>query len=577
MGSACRKGTRRGTVVHGYPSECPDCRCITFDELELMYQQLKDKQQAAESTPAEAALQPSSPEPAAASSASSASSALSSSSASLSASSLALLQRRQPPTEPPNPMAVKIIYIKSYKVASTTVASIFQRLADERELRTATRYNAVGLRTKKTFDIIYGHNYYTYGKFNYPCKVEWLAATARQPAGWTHCGGYQEWMDEYVPNAHHLVMVAEPMGRLASMYYYERGYTKQRDRGPGDTQYERINSDSARFEDPQNADRASIQKWLVRSDFVGNKWERVQWWWLREGTHNRSLAEVVGLLDSGRFSVGLSHRVDESLLMWRDIVGLDTRDLLYTSMKAHLSHPKIHQWHPDDVAEATAMLDDLGDLAFYKAAEAAFERQIAAYGGAAKLSGDLAAWRALRAALERRCQGMAVMTEQLHVPDQVYCFLQHYDRAYELAGHGHKALGCYSEAATTSGTGRFRQLKTSPEMTLTLCLRRCRREGAALAAITMGLKCFCGDEPPSDSGLLEGACTTPCAGTKRLAGELATAATAAASAPDAQAFPPCGSDSGEAFSVYQILQHSSGLSCRCRAREGGGSGCRSCT
>ena len=40
--------------------------------------------------------------------------------------------------------------------------------------------------------------------------------------------GYQNWMDKEVKHAHHFIMVSEPLSRIASMYYYERGYTKQR-------------------------------------------------------------------------------------------------------------------------------------------------------------------------------------------------------------------------------------------------------------------------------------------------------------------------------------------------------------
>lgn len=37
-------------------------------------------------------------------------------------------------------------------------------------------------------------------------------------------------MDHYVANAHHMIMIAKPLSRVASMYYYEAGYTKQKGR-----------------------------------------------------------------------------------------------------------------------------------------------------------------------------------------------------------------------------------------------------------------------------------------------------------------------------------------------------------
>ncbi len=73
-------------------------------------------------------------------------------------------------------------------------------------------------------------------------------------------------------------------------YYYERGFTKQRDRGPTDAGFARINN-STRFLDAAGSDRPSINKFLSTEYYI--KWERVQWWWLRDATENRTVAEVV--------------------------------------------------------------------------------------------------------------------------------------------------------------------------------------------------------------------------------------------------------------------------------------------
>eukprot|EP00049_Salpingoeca_infusionum_P012414 m.227178 g.227178 ORF g.227178 m.227178 type:complete len:292 (+) comp15175_c1_seq4:304-1179(+) len=56
---------------------------------------------------------------------------------------------------------LNIIYIKSFKVASTTMSAILQRLAEEQQLKVANRYNAVGVRSSAEFNIIYGHNFNT--------------------------------------------------------------------------------------------------------------------------------------------------------------------------------------------------------------------------------------------------------------------------------------------------------------------------------------------------------------------------------------------------------------------------------
>jgi hypothetical protein len=91
--------------------------------------------------------------------------------------------------EPPQrPRELHAIFIKSYKVASTTMATVFQRLTEERGLRSATRYNSgVPLHPsgKGMYHILYGHNFYTMGtRGGYPCRVKQLA-----DGTWTHCGG----------------------------------------------------------------------------------------------------------------------------------------------------------------------------------------------------------------------------------------------------------------------------------------------------------------------------------------------------------------------------------------------------
>lgn len=61
--------------------------------------------------------------------------------------------------------------------------------------------------------------------------------------------------------------------------------------------------------DPAGQDRKFIRKWLENDHTY--KWERVQWWWLREGTPHRTLDETIELLQT-RFTVGLTHRYRES-------------------------------------------------------------------------------------------------------------------------------------------------------------------------------------------------------------------------------------------------------------------------
>jgi hypothetical protein len=321
-------------------------------------------------------------------------------------------------------------------------------------------------------------------------------------------------MDFYVEDAHHLIMVARPLSRIASMYYYESGYTKQRDRGPGETEYKRIATES-RFEDPAGEDRSHIQKFLTRKEY-DEKWERVQWWWVREMTANRTLDEAIKLLAT-TFNVGLSHRFDESLLLWKATMMLDSRDILYTRMKASLPHPNIQDWAPEEQEAAEELSASSGDTAYYEAAAQQFETQIDMY-GREKLKQDVQKFSALQTKLTSLCSEHAVLTEQLHVPDQTYCFIKLYDVAYERTVQTTEKVGCFKALAAPSG--RYSQKAFSSEMTLSLCIRRCRKEWGdqyvkpfSYIGLGHGSHCYCGrDEPDSEAKVGVEECQVECAG-----------------------------------------------------------------
>lgn len=322
-------------------------------------------------------------------------------------------------------------------------------------------------------------------------------------------------MDYYIEDAFHLIMVAEPIERVASMYYYEAGYTKQRDRGPADTSYARINSE-ARFEDPSGADDEYIAYFLKDSEYY-NKWERVQWWWIREATTNMTLEESIQLLRD-RFLVGLPNRLDETLLIWKSEMGLETRDVVYTSMKASLSHPRTAAWSAANLQRARDVVESNGDLDYYNAATEIFEAQATRYGLAA-LAEDAQRFALLLAKLRGMCSELAVETEQLHVPDQVYCMLAHYDRAYENEVQVAEPLGCFSSLQGSGG--RLGQMLFSAELTLSACLRRCRKGTDKvtfdLFALAYGTHCYCGhgDPPQSEARVADSFCDTPCGGNGR--------------------------------------------------------------
>lgn len=402
------------------------------------------------------------------------------------------------------------IFIKSYKVASTTVATIFQRLTEEQGLKLATRYNA-GVPMHPTqrgaYHVLYGHNFYSMGtKGGWPCKVQQLA-----DGSWTHCGGYQEWMDYYIEDAAHLVMVADPLERVASMYYYEAGYTKQKDRGPADVEYSRINTD-ARFMDPKGLDEKHISRFLTDAEYY-NKWERVQWWWLREATEKKTVNETIALLKS-RFLVGTPRHIDESLLIWKRKMGLSTRDLIYTSMKASLSHPKLGEWSTANQARARELVTSNGDHLYYTAAMEQFNSQVDSYGKNA-LEEDTQRFKQLLSRLRAKCSDLVVENEQLHVPDQVYCMLRHYDAAYENEAVISEDLGCFKSLHTT--TGRMRQMAFSSDLTVSACLRRCKKgtgtQSFSVFALGYGTHCYCGTGDIVEASRLPStSCQTPCGG-----------------------------------------------------------------
>jgi len=320
-------------------------------------------------------------------------------------------------------------------------------------------------------------------------------------------------MDYYIEDAFHLVMVADPIERVASMYYYEAGYTKQRDRGPADTSYARINSE-ARFEDPAGADDVNIAYFLKNSEYY-SKWERVQWWWIREATKNvTDVAESIQLLRD-RFLVGIPDRVDETLLMWKSEMTLETRDIVYTSMKASLSHPRTTAWSAANIKRAHEVVEANGDLEYYRAAREQFDVQVVRY-GKARLAQDTERFAALLVRLRGMCSELAVETEQLHVPDQVYCMLRHYDRAYENEVPIAESLGCFSSLQGSGG--RLGQMLFSEELTLSACLRRCRKGSDKatfeLFALAYGTHCYCGNgEPPgSEARVADSVCNSPCGG-----------------------------------------------------------------
>ena len=88
--------------------------------------------------------------------------------------------------------------------------------------------------------------------------------------------------------------------------------------------------------------------------------------------------------------------------------GLFVEELLYSPQRASLWHPDISDWHADDREWAEQLLVDLGDVRYYEAAKALFERQVAHYGGWEKLRLDTELFKKACAIVTRECS---------HLPD----------------------------------------------------------------------------------------------------------------------------------------------------------------
>ena len=108
---------------------------------------------------------------------------------------------------------MRVIFIKVYKAGSTTVGSIIARLAIThgwRNLKEVPGTFETPPQPIHVYDCLFNHNFFRNGNSggSFDCAIR------RDDLTVTWCGGYQPWMDFYVPSAWRLVMVAEPVARV---------------------------------------------------------------------------------------------------------------------------------------------------------------------------------------------------------------------------------------------------------------------------------------------------------------------------------------------------------------------------
>ena len=231
-------------------------------------------------------------------------------------------------------------------------------------------------------------------------------------------------MDFFLPQAWRLVFVAEPVARVASMYYYEAGYTHAR-QAPHDCNFARHNTDPS-FANPLNPRDYMRRHAHLTHLYEARHWQRVQWHWLREGTPNRTLDDVIRMLRSGAFLVGLTAHFDASLLLWRHCMGLFIEDILYSEFKTEFDHPSLSDWPPEHQQLAQHVVHQTGDARFHAAATELFEWQVAYYGGWAKLSQDTAAFVAVNKQVNAACQHVAMASQEHGLHPKAVCLVRTY-------------------------------------------------------------------------------------------------------------------------------------------------------
>lgn len=265
------------------------------------------------------------------------------------------------------------------------------------------------------YDVMFNHNWYRNGN-----AIRGLACTPRPHF---FCGGYQPWMDYFLPRSWRVVMISEPMGRVASMFYYEHEFGASLLATESKIAFAEhnisINTSSVES-------RSKIRAFL--QGYGHTRWGRVQWHWLCEGTPQHDLESVIKMLRNNAFLVGITQYFDHSLLLYRHFMGLLIEDVVYFRLKASISHPKLTDWHPEDQHLAHQVVKDSGDDRFYSVAMEVFEAQVDVYGGWAKLSAEVAAFQSINAELERLCANVKVLSDDVGLYKKGVCFLAQYRR-----------------------------------------------------------------------------------------------------------------------------------------------------
>ena len=340
---------------------------------------------------------------------------------------------------------MRVIYIKVFKVGSSTMSAVINKLGLTRgmspcrvqvDMDHPVERTAALLSTPYIFtltDYIASHNNFRNGQhelnnqtispYNITryCSPKEVNAEMHGETFMTWCAGYQPWMDYYIPRAWRLVTVSAPAQRLVSSYYWASGYTKP--------MYNHTTGAMSRHnDDPLFATPLhpkEMQRQYVKTLRDPN-WGSCQWHWLCEGTPHHTLNETLQMLRNGAFLVGVQQYMDESLILFRHFMGLFVEDILYFSINAALTHPRLEDWHPDNQARVHQLVHDNGDAEYYRVAMEVFEHQVAFYGGWDKLSEETNAFKLVNKRVNDACQHVPMVDMKLNVQSRTVCLVAQY-------------------------------------------------------------------------------------------------------------------------------------------------------
>jgi hypothetical protein len=290
-------------------------------------------------------------------------------------------------------MKLGVLYIKTYKTASSTMSGVLYRYAHENNL---TVWKGIFMHCNPTsiqpFQVVAGHNY---------CGSRGCSAEQKSK-GVCRGLGYQLWLEQKMIDPFvRVVLVAEPRSRLVSSYFYRK-------------QQAHISSEGNIY----NVSSAFQEKDLISyalNEFNQDR-DAVQWHWLADSTLNGTLGEVISLV-LPTFIVGLTDRFEETLLVLREVLGVSSRSILYANLKTSAgthsnSNSKTDQFFRpsyDQLSQETrdfisSVTRQSGDSLFYSHALKQFEAQWSDLNNGLKMmSKELEQYQSLQSELTSQC------------------------------------------------------------------------------------------------------------------------------------------------------------------------------